>query len=150
MRPSARSAFLMEKTKIYETIQHEGVVQKVGSNSVLVTISSESACSGCHAEGFCNISGKEEKVVNVEGKYNVSPGDNVTILMKRSMGYKAVVLSYLSPLLIIIISLVVMLSLEIPELTAGIISILILVPYFLVLYLFRNQINKSFTFTLKT
>lgn len=139
----------MKKSDIYDTIQHEGIVRKVAGNSVLVTIVSASACSGCHAEGICNISGKEEKVVSVEGKYNVAPGDNVTIVMKRSMGYKAVVLSYLTPLILVIVSLVIMLSLKIPELTAGIASILILLPYFLVLYLFRNQINKSFTFTLK-
>ncbi len=140
----------MKKSDIHDTIQHEGVVSKVDTNSVLVTIVSASACSGCHAEGFCNISGKEEKVVSVEGKYNVAPGDNVTIVMKRSMGYKAVVLSYLTPLILVIVSLVILLSLKINELTAGMASILILIPYFLVLYLLRNQINKSFTFTLKT
>ncbi len=56
-----------------ETIQHEGKVKKVDNNSVLVSILSETACSGCHAKNLCNISGEKEKVVEVKGKYNVAP-----------------------------------------------------------------------------
>ncbi|MFZ0281920.1 MAG: SoxR reducing system RseC family protein [Bacteroidales bacterium] len=140
----------MKEADIYETIQHDGIVQKVGDNSVLVTISSSSACSGCHAEGLCSISGKEEKTINVDGKYKVSPGDQVTVLMKQSMGYKAIVLSYLIPVVLVIACLLIMASLGVQELTSGLGSIAILVPYFFLLYLFRRKISKSFMFTLKT
>jgi sigma-E factor negative regulatory protein RseC len=132
------------------TICHDGTVKKVDDNSVLVSIISVSACSGCHAEGICGLSGKEEKTIDVKGKYNVSPGDKVTILMEQSTGYKAVVLSYLIPLVIVITSLVGLNSFSVSELTAGLVSILLLGPYFFILYLFRKKINRSFTFTLKT
>jgi sigma-E factor negative regulatory protein RseC len=99
---------------------------------------------------MCGISGKVEKSVIVKGKYNVSPGDAVTIVMKQSEGYKAVVLSYLIPLVIVISSLVALDSLSASELITGLISISLLAPYFLVLYLFRKKIDRSFTFTLKT
>lgn len=130
-------------------IEHDGIVRKVENNSVFVAISLTSACSGCHAEGFCNISGKEEKIVDIQGRYNVAPGDNVTILMTRSMGYRAIVLSYLVPLIIVILSLSILISLSVTELISGLVSIGILIPYFTILYLFRKQINKRFTFTLK-
>jgi sigma-E factor negative regulatory protein RseC len=125
-------------------------VTKVDSNSVVVSITSSSACSGCHAEGICGISGKQEKIVDIKGKYNVSPGDPVTILMEQSTGYKAVVLSYLIPLVIVISSLIALNSFSVSELISGLVSISLLVPYFLILYLFRKKINRSFTFTLKT
>lgn len=140
----------MKKADIHETIQHDGIVQEIGNNSVLVTISSSTACSGCHAEGLCNISGKEEKTINITGNYNVSPGDPVIVQMKQSMGYKAIILSYLIPLVILIISLAVLDSLEVKELISGLVSIGILIPYFLLLLLFRKRINRIFTFTLKT
>jgi sigma-E factor negative regulatory protein RseC len=117
---------------------------------VVVSITSSSACSGCHAEGICGISGKQEKIVDIKGKYNVSPGDPVTILMEQSTGYKAVVLSYLIPLVIVISSLIALNSFSVSELISGLVSISLLVPYFLILYLFRKKINRSFTFTLKT
>lgn len=150
MRALSWSAMQMKKADIHETIQHDGIVQEIGNNSVLVTISSSTACSGCHAEGLCNISGKEEKTINITGNYNVSPGDPVIVQMKQSMGYKAIILSYLIPLVILIISLAVLDSLEVKELISGLVSIGILIPYFLLLLLFRKRINRIFTFTLKT
>ena len=62
------------------TIQHEGTVQKVGSDSVVVDITSVSACSGCHAEGFCSLSDKKEKSVKIAGSYNVARGERVTVV----------------------------------------------------------------------
>jgi len=140
----------MTKSASHGTIQHDGTVTKVDGNSVLVSITSNSACSGCHAEGLCGISGKEEKIIDIRGRYNVSPGDSVTVMMEQSTGYKAVVLSYLAPLIIVITGLITCNILSFNELTAGLISILLLVPWYLILYLFRNKINRSFTFTLKT
>lgn len=140
----------MKKSGSHGTIQHSGTVKQVEENSVLVSITSNSACSGCHAEGVCNISGKEEKTISVRGRYNVQPGDNVTVEMSESMGMKAVVLSYVMPVFIIIAGLVVFSSLSISEAASGLAAISLLLPYFIILYIFRKYINRSFTFTLKT
>jgi len=131
------------------TINHEGIVQKTGDKSVLISIISSSACSGCHAEGSCSMSGKEEKTIEVSGRYDVRPGDRVTILMKESMGYAALFLGYLLLLIILIISLIFFISLNIAELTAGLSSLAVLVPYYTLLWFFRKRINEKFTFTLK-
>jgi len=140
----------MKESASHGTIQHDGTVIKVDGNSVVVSITSSAACSGCHAEGLCGISGKEEKIIDVKGRYDVTPGDPVTVLMEQSTGYRAVVLSYLIPLLIVITGLVILNLLSFNELTAGLVSIFLLVPWFLILFFFRNKINRSFTFTLKT
>jgi len=140
----------MKKSGSHGTIQHSGTVKQVEENSVLVSITSNSACSGCHAEGVCNISGKEEKTISVRGRYNVQPGDNVTVEMSESMGMKAVVLSYVMPVFIIIAGLVVFSFLSISEAASGLAAISLLLPYFIILYIFRKYINRSFTFTLKT
>lgn len=140
----------MKKSGSHGTIQHAGTVKQVEENSVLVSITSNSACSGCHAEGVCNISGKEEKTISVRGRYNVQPGDNVTVEMSESMGMKAVVLSYVMPVVIIIAGLVVFSFLSISEAASGLAAISLLLPYFIILYIFRKYINRSFTFTLKT
>ena len=52
-------------------------------------------------------------------EYNVSPGDKVTVQMEESTGMKAVVLSYLVPVLIIMGGLFVLQSLPVNELFAG-------------------------------
>jgi len=140
----------MKENSIHEVIMHDGVVQEAGSNSVLVTITSSSACAGCHAEGLCNIVGKEEKTIDVTGKYDVRPGDHVTVMMQQSMGFRAIILSYLIPLIVVIASLSVLISSGVAEPVAGLLSIMILIPYFLILYLLRKRINRRFTFTLKS
>lgn len=133
-----------------DTIQHDGEVQKADGNSVIVRITSLSACSGCHAEGSCTITGKEDKLVEVSGNYNVTTGDIVTVIMKKSMGYAAILLGYFLPLFVVLIILIILNSLSVPELTAGLFSLAMLIPYYAMLYLFRNKIDKKFTFTIKT
>jgi sigma-E factor negative regulatory protein RseC len=131
------------------TINHEGIVKKADAESVIVSISASSACFGCHAEGSCTLSDKEEKIIKVSGTYNVKPGDKVTILMKQSMGYAALFLGYLLPLITVISILIILVSLKVPELVAGLTSLAMLIPYYVILFLFRKKVNEKFTFTLK-
>ena len=140
----------MEKSVPAVTISHSGIVQRVDAGSVIVKISSAAACAGCHAEGSCILSGKEEKVVQISGGYNVYPGDQVTVLMKQSMGYEALFLGYLIPLLVLIAVLMLLVSFSIPELIAGLLSVTALIPYYIILYFFRTRINRKFRFTIKT
>jgi sigma-E factor negative regulatory protein RseC len=140
----------MKKGVVQGTVQHNGTVKKVDSNSVFVRIVSETACSGCHALNLCNISGEKEKIVEVKGKYNLAPGDPVTIVMERSMGRKAIFISYVIPLLILITSLIILNMFSVSELVSGLVSISMVAPYFVALYFLRNRIDRSFSFTLKT
>jgi len=134
----------------YESIEHDGIVQKSDNKTITVKISSESACSGCHAEGSCSLSGREEKIVEITGEYNFNPGDNVTVLMKKSMGYAALLLGYVFPLIIVIAVLVVLIMSSVPEAAAGLGSIASLIPYYFMLWFFRKRINNKFTFTIKS
>lgn len=140
----------MMSSDSYGTINHEGIVQKTGENSVIVSISATSACSGCHAEGSCTLSGKEEKIIEVTGSYDVKQGDSVTILMKQSMGYAALVFGYILPLVSVLVTLIGLISMKVSELAAGLCSFAILIPYYAILFFFRKRINEKFTFTLKT
>jgi len=130
-------------------INHQGIVQKSDNESVTVLITSQSACSGCHAEGSCNMSGKEEKIVDIKGFYNVNTGDNVTVIMKQSMGFIALFLGYILPLLVVLIILIVFASLGYSELVSGLLAISSLLPYYLILYFLRKKINDKFVFSLK-
>jgi positive regulator of sigma E activity len=130
-------------------IEHEGIVQMSDNRSVTVKISSASACSGCHAEGSCAVSGREDKLIDILGKYDVLPGQSVTVLMKKSMGYTAVMVGYVIPIILVVAVLIILGSLSLPELVAGLGSVAVLIPYYLVLWLFRKRINSNFRFTIK-
>ena len=135
---------------IKNIIQHEGIVEKTDKGSVMVRITSVSACSGCHAEGSCSMTGKEDKLIMITGNYNVSEGDCVTVMMRKSMGYRAVFLGYVLPFFSVLIMLVFLNSTGFSELTAGLLSLSVLIPYYALLFLIRKKIDKEFIFTLKS
>ncbi|MFZ2338312.1 MAG: SoxR reducing system RseC family protein [Bacteroidales bacterium] len=140
----------MEESVKKSSIQHEGTVKEVGIDSVVVSIVSCAACAGCAARGMCGMTENQEKTIDIRGKYDVAPGDKVTVQMEESAGMKAVILSYVVPFFIVIGGLFALQSLPVNELTAGLISLALLVPWFLILYIFRKKLDRSFIFTLKT
>jgi len=139
----------MGKSDNYGVIEHDGIVEKSDNGSVTVKIVSSSACAGCHAEGYCSLSGSEEKIVMIPGIYNVAAGDDVTILMKKSMGYNAVLLGYVFPFILIVVVLILLVALSVRESLAGLSAIAVLIPYYLMLWFFRKRIDNKFTFTIK-
>lgn len=130
-------------------INHEGTVTKNNGDSVIVTISSTSACSGCHAKGTCSMPGSEEKMIEIKGSYNVRPGDQVNVVMNQSMGFKALVFGYVLPFFVVIITLLSLVASGFSELTSGLVSVAVLGPYYFTLYLLRKSIEKKFIFSIK-
>ena len=130
-------------------IEHQGIVQRTDNKSVTVKILVGSACSGCHAEGSCSLSGVKEKIVDITGYFEVSPGDNVIVVMQRSAGYTAVLLGYVFPLVFLLIILITLISSGTSELAAGLITLGMLIPYYFLIWLFRKRISNKFKFTLK-
>lgn len=93
--------------------------------------------------------GIEEKLVEINGSYNVSEGDIVTILMKQSLGYRALLFGYVLPFLLILVTLITMSSMNFSELSTGLVSLATLLPYYSILFVFRKKVNEKFTFSLK-
>ncbi len=137
--------------KSESSVCHSGIV--VGSNNeqVLVKIIAQSACAGCHAKNMCNISESEEKVIEVSntGSKHYKTGEQVTITMKRSMGNKAVLIGYVLPFLIVLISIFVISYFSGNEAIAGLLALLLLAPYYLGLYLLRKGMKQTFRFELE-
>ena len=107
-------------------------------------------CAACHAKGFCTTGDTKDKIIDVayfnRGEYSV--GDSVVVTMRRSMGFKAVWISYVIPLLILLIFLLTLHSLGFGELLAGLSSVLAVGVYYLVVYLLRDRISTDFVFTI--
>lgn len=132
------------------SISHEGIIKSVDVNSATVVLTSATACSGCHAESACGMSGSVKKEVTVTGIYDVRPGAKVTVMMTQSQGSLALILAYVLPLVLFILCLAVLSHFISDELIAGLISLAILIPYYLLLSVFRRQLSNKFTFKIKT
>jgi positive regulator of sigma E activity len=132
-------------------IEQKGTVEEIVNHRIRVRIHRDSACGHCHASGICNLSNNTERIFETgDNTRNLKPGDQVDISITRSMGNKAVILGYLLPFVLLITTLITFNALGYKEWLSGLVSMASLFPYYLLLYLFRNQLRKSFTFTIRT
>ena len=131
-------------------IEHEGIIDHIDGDIAHVKIESVSACAGCHAKGVCTAADQEEKYLDVPlNGADYKQGDPVYVQVSRHLGFKAVLVGYVYPFLLLMAVLVGLLGAGVPELRAGGIALLSMVPYYFFLYIFRNRISKSFTFSIK-
>ncbi len=131
-------------------IEHEGIIDHIDGDVAHVKIDNVSACMSCHARGACGAADQEEKYLDVplQGA-TYQQGDPVYVQIAKHLGFRAVALGYVYPFLLLMAVLIGMLAAGAEELKAGGLALLSIIPYYLVLYLFRNRLAKSFTFSIK-
>lgn len=133
-----------------DKIKHEGIVEKIEDGCISVKIVQSSACAHCHLAGQCHSSEQKKKVINVyHHKGSLSVGDRVKVCASLGLGWLAIVYAFAIPLAIIIAVLFIMTSFDTSEAHAAIVCLASLVPYYLVLYLFRGKLAKRLMFTIE-
>ncbi len=134
-----------------KTVDHLGRIQEINTDGIVVSIISQSACAACHAKGACGLADSTEKLITVPKHTNsFKVGENVKVILKQSLGFKALFLGYVFPFLAVLITLIVLTSLNISEARAGLASLAVLVPYYFVLYFLKDRISNHFTFEIES
>jgi len=131
-------------------VTHPGIIKEVDGNKVSVSVISKAGCASCQIKGSCSVGEVEEKIVEMElpRGFSFKEGQMVTVEMKQSLGTFAVLLGYVFPFLVILLSLILFLQLGLDEGLAGIFSLLMLVPYYGLLYLSKDFFRKKFQYNL--
>lgn len=134
-----------------EEITHKGRIVSIDPEITTIEIIAESACSACHAKGLCSLSDSKVKEVQVRTSAWAprKVGDEVEVVLKKAMGYKAVFIAYGLPLVVLFVTLMLLNSLGVGELYAGLGAIGAVALCYLVIFLFRNKLSKEYTFYLK-
>jgi positive regulator of sigma E activity len=129
--------------------EQRGKIESVNENRITVRIDRGSACGHCSAQGLCNLAESTESIIEVYDSAQVySVGEWVQVTMTRNMGNKAILLGYFIPFILLLSTLLVLSAIGLPEWMAGLVSILILVPYFIILSVFRDRLRKTFSFSI--
>ena len=134
-----------------ETVSHEGIITKITDEELEIKIMAQSACAACHAKSACSMSDMQEKRLTVprpEGR-EFQLLQKVTVTMTLGQGNKAAVLAYLIPIVILLAVLFVCLWLGLSEGLSALLSIVALIPYYLVLYSQRNKMKKRFEYKIR-
>jgi len=132
-------------------VSHKGKVLRVTPQVTTVSIVQHAACGSCHAAGLCGMAEATEKTVEVPtvpfATYGV--GDEVEVVLKASMGMKAVWLAYCIPLVVLLSVILGLMALQVPEVPAGLAGLGAVALYYLVLWLLRGRLKNEYIFTIK-
>ncbi len=131
-------------------IHHNGRVERIENNIVYIRIIQESACSGCHAKGMCGAADSKEKIIEIpdwSGEFQAN--EIVEINGKSSLGLEAVLLAFIIPILIVLAALITGNVFHWDETLCGLAGLLLLIPYYCILYALREKLKRRFIFTLK-
>ena len=134
-----------------EQVSHTGKVVSMTPATTTVEIVSHAACSECHAAGVCGMSEFAEKAIEVPADpyatYGV--GDEVQVVLKASMGMKAVWLAYFLPLVVLLAVALGLIALGVGEVAAGLAGLGAVALYYLALWLFRDKLRNEYVFTIQ-
>ena len=134
-----------------DAVSHKGRIVAADKGSVSVEIISESACASCHAAGLCGLTESKKKtvVVPVRDPEAYEIGQEVEVCLGTKAGMKAVLLSYVLPVLFLLILILSLSKIGLGELATGGISLLGVAGYYLVLYFFRDRLAEGYEFYIR-
>jgi sigma-E factor negative regulatory protein RseC len=132
-------------------IKHSGVVENILGDSVQVRIVQTSACAACKVAGYCNASESKEKLVDVyhADTRNLRVGDAVTVTASTQVAAQALLLGFGLPFVVLVAVLIAVLLITGNEGAAALSGLGALVPYYAVLFLFRNRIRDKLSFSIE-
>ena len=87
--------------------------------------------------------------MNVSDISQLKVGDSVVVSASRDVANRALLLGFGAPSLILVSVLLIMLKMTSDEGIAAIVSLLALVPYYVVLFLMRDKIQQKIAFSIE-
>jgi len=134
-----------------QQVTHEGIVVSSQQGLVQVQMQVVSACHTCEAHARCTFAEKKDKTVDINTPQwqSYAPGDRVTVIINSGHGLLAVLIAYILPAILILATFATLYALRLPELWVAIASLAVIGIYTAALYLFRNRLQRKFTFRLE-
>jgi sigma-E factor negative regulatory protein RseC len=132
-------------------ITHRGKIVEITPDFTTIEIIASSACSSCHARSLCGMSEDQEKLIMLptDPYATHQAGDEVQVCTKMTMGLKAVWISYVIPLAVLMILILSLSGIFENEALCGLAAIGGVGIYYFIIWLFRNRLKNEFTFYIK-
>jgi sigma-E factor negative regulatory protein RseC len=132
-----------------ENICKIGRVVAIDGNVITVEIATSSACGACAAKDLCQTERQNRQICIYDSQANnFQIGEEVNILADSGQGLKAAVLAYGLPLILLLVAVIIAKSCGLSDFISSISGIIILIPYYLGVFFFRNKIKREFYFTI--
>ena len=132
-------------------IKHDGIIIALNEDgTALVRIVQTSACAACKAKAMCASAESAEKEMTVVllGDEQWAVGNEVEVMVQQKMGWKAVVLAYLLPFFVMLAVMFIGNAIwAVREEILGTVALCAMALYYLVLGMFKDKLQKEFSFT---
>jgi len=132
------------KTSDEDPYYHRGIVSKILDDKFIVSLKGNVNCEGCKAKSACGVSESNDKEIEVSKtvqSFNLN--EEVDVVLKRELGLKAVFWAYFFPFILMVFTLLIS-SGFVKEWISGLISLFILIPYYIILYFLQENFRKVF------
>jgi sigma-E factor negative regulatory protein RseC len=132
-------------------ISHSGKVVSVSDTHVFVQVERNSACSGCKNKGACRIGDAKNEIISVKtaDANTYSANEVVEVLMRTSLGLKAVLYAYVFPFIFLLTVLLTVRQFISSEILQVLFAFIPVIVYYIVLYHLHGKIEQSFQFNVK-
>ena len=128
-------------------ISHSGVIESILDGCVKVRIVQTSACSACKIAGHCNAAESKVKIVDVYAdSSHLTVGQKIVVSTSGSAVKNALLIGFLFPLFMIVFLIVFSKFLGKTDDVAALLALGSLIPYYIIVWLFRNKIAQKITF----
>lgn len=130
------------------TIRQSATVMQVTPSEIEVEVCRPEACAACKAKSVCSeggSSGNGRHMTLLNDGQGYAVGEQVTLVMRRSSGLKAVLIAYLVPVFLIVAALLIFQAMQVKDIIAAIVTLGLLGLYFLIVRLLRGHINRELT-----
>lgn len=132
-------------------IKHLAEIIDIKGTVILANIESQTSCGSCHVQKQCAMSGCQNKTIEINTihpeKYHI--GDKVTVVLDETLGWIAVFYGYIFPLILVLITLFTTNNITNDEIASATYSLMILIPYYLLLSLFKRRLSSKFQFKIE-
>lgn len=130
-------------------IRHSGIVDTVEGDCVKVRILQTSACAHCKIAGHCNASDSKEKIIDVYGVADAArfrAGDDVVVSASVDTASQALLFGFGFPFIVLMGVLFGVYSLTGDEAVAALSGLASLIPYYILLRVFRDRLAGRMKF----
>ncbi|WP_294596034.1 SoxR reducing system RseC family protein [uncultured Rikenella sp.] len=132
-----------------EPIRQSATVIRVDQTGIEVEVCRPEACAACRARNVCSELGVSEeggrRMTLVNDGQGYAVGEQVTLVMRRAAGFKAVIIAYFIPVCLIVAALLIFQQTGVRETVAGVVTLGIVGIYYLVVRLFRQKLRGEMT-----
>lgn len=137
-------------TKTSNRISHKGIIDAIEAEEgmVHVRIVQHSACSSCKVAMHCASSESKEKIIDVRcadtSRYSI--GQEVNVMAAQGVGFKAVLIAFCIPAILILATVAIALLCGASEAMAALLALCTLPIYFGVAWMSRSKLEKVLRF----